>query len=195
LQLKDKARGDILNICKDPTGKFGMMITTVSKLLSGSDDSKAEARRSIENMPSKNLTKATKHDEKHIKRVMERLSREYKLQDKGTASKAWSDLEQVIPTDTNITQSSSLLQTEGQTSYGIDSLVVAIVLILILILILPGLGGVIGTLFTIVIALLVLILIMMLVMILIGHIRGLGGDNRRRHQSNNRGNNRQGKKR
>jgi hypothetical protein len=136
LLYKSKVKGDVLNICKDPIGKFGKMISTVSKLLSGSEDAKNEARRSIEKMPSKNLTKATKRDEKQIKRTTEKLAREYNLNGEEQVEKAWSDLDQFITSETKTTQASSLLQAEDHVSpVGVGILAFSIIVIVVLLIV------------------------------------------------------------
>merc|ERR1712187_121064 len=66
LELKDKLKGDFLSIARDPTGKFKQMITTVLKLLSGSEREKGEARQAIREMPSKTMTRASEDDTRMI---------------------------------------------------------------------------------------------------------------------------------
>jgi lipopolysaccharide export LptBFGC system permease protein LptF len=197
LEYKDKLKGDFLNIAKDPTGKFKQMISTVSKLLSGSKRDKDQARRSIRKMPSTNVTEVTEEDSKEIEQVMKKLTREYDLQKPEVVSEAWSELDNLTLSQTHEEEGNSLLQVESTASsqyvYVSSGLILVIVLILIILLVIPGIhhGAVVSALITVLVVVLVLILIMMLVRFLLGMFRGgnrRSNNHRRRNSRRHRRN-------
>jgi len=198
LEFKDKVKGDFLSIAKDPTRKFKRMISTVRKLLTGSESDKNEARKEITKMPSRNVTRVSRREAKRVERTVNKLARRYKLKQPKVVDQAWADVDKLIPNETASETPSALLQLEtldaGQAKGGVNLMIVVIVVILILLLCIPGFA-IPGVLMTVIIVVLVLILIIMLVKVLVGQIRRLGGGGSRRRNGGGHHNGRGGNRR
>merc|ERR1712176_509826 len=118
----------------DPKGEFEKIISTVSKLLAGSDDDRTQTRQTISEMPTNNITEVSEKDSRKIKEAINKVVSEYDLQNPQVIDEAWSNVDHMILSQTRDKEGSALLQVDSTFPSAWSWAVVSVCIILLFLL-------------------------------------------------------------